>query len=596
MDSAQCTEFKLLALKFMVPIALVLGALSPSSAIASEPSCTGAFGAEMKLLTASARLARNKRDYLDKFLLSLPQEGSFPQVADANGWQKQVDGFWGTYMDNFSPAPGGFATGASGIADAELQLASQTDSRAENVLATAQDNDENYFSYTALKMVAGLHRVRACMAARSASAPAAPPARSASASDLTKDRESCLQQARSSWNFTADGEASLRSYTLERISFEIVQVRFNAGPEGLALRNKYLNAADAQLSTADQAAKIRSNPQAIREFANLVARFAAPYRGSAAGVGRTYEACIANAEAAQLERGATGTITKSAPTAPPTRRVQPQPAPASPQPPIAVQQPPVPIARAAADVAAAAAAVTAKPGVFDKYADDALAVRSSTELHRDQAMARLIANEVAAIEKKYPVTQCADSEDRIAFAACLKVRNEALFKRAEAEIAYLDGMRPNITNALYNSDKAKFELGASLARDSCAKLTGSTAPCDLSAGSASRPNLPSRVIARDGRNALDCVKLVDLAQANSSTSGSGRVLANQCTDTVEIGWCSTGGECERGAGNQTTVLAGHSWPVDRNHEVRWGACHGANTLHGDPGSKGLQFTCSAPYK
>ena len=280
----------------------------------------------------------------------------------------------------------------------------------------------------------------------------------------------------------------------------------------------------------------------------------------------------------------------------PARMVQPQLAPASPQPPIAVQQPPVPIARAAADVAAAAAAVTAKPGAFDKYADDALAVRSSTELHRDQAMARLISNEVAAIEKKYPVTQCADSEDRIAFAACLKVRNEALFKRAEAEIAYLDGMRPNITNALYNSDKAKFELGASLARDSCAKLTGSTAPCDLSAGSASRPNLPSRVIARDGRNALDCVKLVDLAQANSSTSGSGRVLANQCTDTVEIGWCSTGGECERGAGNQTTVLAGHSWPVDRNHEVRWGACHGANTLHGDPGSKGLQFTCSAPYK
>lgn len=153
-----------------------------------------------------------------------------------------------------------------------------------------------------------------------------------------------------------------------------------------------------------------------------------------------------------------------------------------------------------------------------------------------------------------------------------------------------------MSDAMYESFKVKFriEMGENLARNSCAKLAGSTAPCDLSAKGSSRLSVPSRVIARDGRRALDCVSLEQLARSNSSTSGGGSVLVNRCTDTVTIGWCSTGGECERGLGNLWNVAPGRSWPVDANHEVRWGACHGANTLHGDPGSKGLQFTCSAP--
>jgi len=116
------------------------------------------------------------------------------------------------------------------------------------------------------------------------------------------------------------------------------------------------------------------------------------------------------------------------------------------------------------------------------------------------------------------------------------------------------------------------------------------------AGSAetTAPAAKSRVIARDGQDAMECVSLKQVAQSNSSTSGGGSVLINNCDDTVTIGWCSTGGECERGAGNVTNLLSLKSWPVDASHEVRWGACHGANTLHGDPGSKGLQYSCSMP--
>lgn len=254
----------------------------------------------------------------------------------------------------------------------------------------------------------------------------------------------------------------------------------------------------------------------------------------------------------------------------------------------------VPTSRAFDDAAAAAAAATAQPGPFDKYADDALSVRSSADVARDQAASVFMSAEERALENQHPVPHCSDSDDRAGYAQCLKVRNEAIFKRAEAEMALLDRDRPSITSALYESHKVRFEQEANLARNSCAKLANTASPCDLSGGSNLSPNLPSRVIARDGRRALDCVKMEQLAQSSSSTSGGGTVLANQCSDTVTIGWCSTGGECERGSGNITNVLAGRSWPVDANHEVRWGACHGANTLHGDPGSKGLQFTCSAP--
>lgn len=296
----------------------------------------------------------------------------------------------------------------------------------------------------------------------------------------------------------------------------------------------------------------------------------------------------------QYRPGGTPSVIAAAPAA---RR-----APASSQPaiaetrPIPATRPSVKAARVFNDAAAAAAAVTAHPGGFDRFADDALAGRSPTDIARDDAATRSLWAGEKTILSQYPVTQCSDSDDRAAFAQCLKLRNETIFRRAEAEKALLEKERPNMSDALYQSFSVKFgiAMGENLARDSCAKLASSTAACNLSAANASRSDIPARVIARDGLRALECVKLEQLARSSSSTSGGGSVLANYCTDTVSIGWCSTGGECERGGGNLTNLMAGHSWPVDATHEVRWGACHGANTLHGDPGSKGLQYTCSAP--
>jgi hypothetical protein len=123
-------------------------------------------------------------------------------------------------------------------------------------------------------------------------------------------------------------------------------------------------------------------------------------------------------------------------------------------------------------------------------------------------------------------------------------------------------------------------------------------PGSSSSGSANRNmtgsgGLPSRVIARDGQHAMNCVRLVTVAAGDSRTTGLGnRVLSNQCGVAVSVGWCYVGGECERESGNMTTIQAGRSWPVSYEKEIRFGACRGANTIHGDPGSKGLSFTCS----
>lgn len=148
--------------------------------------------------------------------------------------------------------------------------------------------------------------------------------------------------------------------------------------------------------------------------------------------------------------------------------------------------------------------------------------------------------------------------------------------------------------AAYEYHAKMFDEAIQINYSSCKAIEDKSMPCDRALPEVSRPPLLSRVIARDGHRALECVRLEQLARSNSSISGGGSVLANYCTDTVTIGWCSTGGECEGGGGNITNLMAGHSWPVEATREVRWGACHGANTLHGDPGSKGLQYTCSAP--
>ena len=105
-----------------------------------------------------------------------------------------------------------------------------------------------------------------------------------------------------------------------------------------------------------------------------------------------------------------------------------------------------------------------------------------------------------------------------------------------------------------------------------------------------------RTIAGDGKSAMHCVSLETIASGDSNTSAAvkGRVIVNNCSDEVEINWCNSPGECERESGNTWTVQPGYSWPVSSEGEVRWSACHGANTTSTVKGSYGLRYYCNAP--
>ncbi len=104
----------------------------------------------------------------------------------------------------------------------------------------------------------------------------------------------------------------------------------------------------------------------------------------------------------------------------------------------------------------------------------------------------------------------------------------------------------------------------------------------------------ARIIASDGKPAMDCVKLIQLTETDSGMGGGGRVLSNQCSDEVEIGWCYTPGDCETETGSSWTVQPGNSWPVSAEKQIRWVACHGKNTASFVKGSYGLRYICKAP--
>ena len=104
----------------------------------------------------------------------------------------------------------------------------------------------------------------------------------------------------------------------------------------------------------------------------------------------------------------------------------------------------------------------------------------------------------------------------------------------------------------------------------------------------------ARIIASDGKSAMDCVKLIELTKTDSSTGGGGRVLSNQCSGPVEITWCYSPGDCDTETGAGWTVQAGKSWPVSADKNIRWAACHGANTAAFVKGSHGLSYYCKAP--
>lgn len=106
----------------------------------------------------------------------------------------------------------------------------------------------------------------------------------------------------------------------------------------------------------------------------------------------------------------------------------------------------------------------------------------------------------------------------------------------------------------------------------------------------------ARIIASDGKSAMHCVKLVKLSDKDSIMGMGGRVLSNQCEGPVEITWCYVDSDCYKGVGNAWTVGAGRSWPVSVERELRWAACHGANTASFVKGSYGLRYYCSAPAK
>ena len=106
----------------------------------------------------------------------------------------------------------------------------------------------------------------------------------------------------------------------------------------------------------------------------------------------------------------------------------------------------------------------------------------------------------------------------------------------------------------------------------------------------------ARIIASDGKSAMDCVKLVTLASKDSNMGTGGRVISNQCAGRVEITWCYTDTECANNRGAAWTVGAGDSWPVSAEREIRWAACHGRNTVSFVKGTAGLRYYCSAPAK
>lgn len=110
------------------------------------------------------------------------------------------------------------------------------------------------------------------------------------------------------------------------------------------------------------------------------------------------------------------------------------------------------------------------------------------------------------------------------------------------------------------------------------------------------------IIASDGKSAMDCVHLVTMSDKDSMMGMGGRVLSNQCGDTVEVIWCYVDGDCYPGgpyngtSGGMQTLSLGRSWPVSVEHPIRWAACHGANTVGFVKDTAGLQYYCKAPLE
>lgn len=92
--------------------------------------------------------------------------------------------------------------------------------------------------------------------------------------------------------------------------------------------------------------------------------------------------------------------------------------------------------------------------------------------------------------------------------------------------------------------------------------------------------------------ATHCVRVV--AHGTPGSRGFTQSIANECGRVVEVSWCATGGECERGSGNGWTLAAsgqGSAYPVGSG-AVRYGACLGRNSGGFAQGSQGQRVICT----
>jgi hypothetical protein len=95
-------------------------------------------------------------------------------------------------------------------------------------------------------------------------------------------------------------------------------------------------------------------------------------------------------------------------------------------------------------------------------------------------------------------------------------------------------------------------------------------------------------------DAKDCVIIAQVSQGDSAVSGGGKVLANQCGETVEVFWCAIGPECDNERGNMWTLGAGRSWPISAKNDYHYGACRGRNSGGFTRGTAGAEYACTGP--
>ena len=146
---------------------------------------------------------------------------------------------------------------------------------------------------------------------------------------------------------------------------------------------------------------------------------------------------------------------------------------------------------------------------------------------------------------------------------------------------------PGIGGSVAVAQPAKAAVWSLSESLSSLSINGSNAPAP--------PGKDAHIIAADGKSAMDCVRLMRVSSGDSKLLGTGgRVLSNQCSDAVEAGWCYSPGDCDSESGSSWTIRPGRSWPIKSAGDVRWAACHGANTQSFVKGSHGLRYYCTAP--